>query len=139
MRRTKEKKTIPIETKETRDVEKEKDQEVSASYVFLSSLFGYTHRMLGLSEVGVVQVVLAQALTYVIPGWVFGLAMAQVLLTVIFHFMVRRVEKRGEKLLLSVCLFQSKYTLVPIYAWLSTSALLFSVGTKEREDKRAEE
>lgn len=45
-------------------------------------------RMLGMSEWGVVQIVLAQALTYVIPGWIFGLALAQLLLTFIFNVMV---------------------------------------------------
>lgn len=97
-----------------------------------------------MSEWGVVQIVLAQALTYVIPGWIFGLAMAQLFLTFIFNIMVREREREKRMTIgrsiqsKPVLLQQSKYTLVPIFAWLSVSALLFSIRNKTEEEDEKE-
>ncbi len=44
--------------------------------------------MLGMSEWGLVQLVLVQALTYVLPGWLMGLAGAQAILSVISYVLV---------------------------------------------------
>ncbi len=44
--------------------------------------------MLGMSEWGLVQLVLVQALTYVLPGWLMGLAGAQAILSVVSYVLV---------------------------------------------------